>query len=121
MSILHKTTPHLESATWTWNTFFDRSNPTVIISDMTASHYVLLRSHFGTSMPSGDGYHTEATSQATAHIAPHTYFLPLGIPNPIFQPFYARFEADPKACACVMDTSHVMMLTYVQRTVDILL
>lgn len=50
----------LASAPWTWNTFFARSNPTVIISDMTASQYGLLRSHLGTSMPSGDGYSIKA-------------------------------------------------------------
>jgi len=32
----------------------------VIISDMTASQYGLLRSHFGTSMPPGGGYSINA-------------------------------------------------------------
>ena len=64
LSFLRKTTPPLASAPWTWNTFFARSNPTVVISDMTASQNGLLRSHLGTSMPSGGGYGIKAPTMS---------------------------------------------------------
>ena len=40
--------------------FFAKTSPTVIISNMTASQYGLLRSHLGTSMPPGGGYSIRA-------------------------------------------------------------
>ncbi|MEI4488649.1 hypothetical protein V8J36_20880, partial [Frigidibacter sp. MR17.14] len=43
-------------------------SPTVVISDMTASPNGLLRSHLGTSMPSGGGYIINALQHLHAEL-----------------------------------------------------
>jgi len=56
------------SAPCAWNTFFARSSPTVIISDMTILPRGSSRTHLGTLTPSGGGGHIiKATPTDTNH------------------------------------------------------
>jgi len=53
---LRRTACHAPSAPYTWNTFFARSSPTLIISDMTAPLCGSLQTHLGTSDAVGGGH-----------------------------------------------------------------
>ncbi|RJL16530.1 hypothetical protein, partial [Paracoccus siganidrum] len=51
------------------NTFFAKSSPTVIISDMTALLCGSLQTHLGTQMPSGGGHSIREDAGRARHEA----------------------------------------------------